>query len=206
MIYVFDLDGTLINSFDRHVKVLKNSMEICGIDFNIDEREYINYKKEGKNNKAYLKNILYLDDDSILRVTKKWEELIEQRPYTLLDCLYFDVMQVLDILSNKHDIYYLTARKEAVGLLQDLDRLGIAAYSKNTIIVNPKNALREKTEELYKLKSSNEAIVMIGDTEVDYEAASKNNCNVYIVNRGFRSLEYWNRLGVTTYENLLKLL
>ena len=55
----------------------------------------------------------------------------------------------------------------------------------------------------YKIKHPNEKIIIIGDTEVEYETALKNNIGYYILNRGFRSKEFLKqKLEIHTYKNL----
>lgn len=203
MTYVFDIDGTLVDSFERHITVLKDAMHSCNIEIKIDGQEYINYKCDGNNNKLYLRNVLHMSDRDIVKVCKIWELNIEREEYTILDSLYSDTKCVLERISEKADIYYLSARNNSIALLNELERFGISEYPKDIIIVSPQNALTEKTEALCKLKSSHSHPVwMIGDTEVDYMAAQKSGCEVYIVHRGFRSAAFWSKFNIETQKDL----
>lgn len=206
MTYVFDIDGTLVDSFERHIMVLKDALHRCNIETVIDGQEYINYKCEGNSNKSYLRNVLHMNDRDIEEVCKIWELNIEREEYTILDSLYSDAKYVLERISGKADIYYLSARNNSKALLNELECLGIIEYPKDIIIVKPQNASAEKTEVLCKLiDSCSHPVWMIGDTEVDYMAAQKSGCEVYILHRGFRSAVFWSKFNIEIHKDLLGL-
>ena len=45
-------------------------------------------------------------------------------------------------------------------------------------------------------------VLMTGDTEIDLAAAKEAHCGFYMLNRGFRNKAYWDRQGITSYEDL----
>ena len=97
---VFDLDGTLIDSFDRHSVVLFDAFKKYGItdcDW-FDEAEFRTYKRQGNATKAYLRHYSGLSDDMISDVAEFWRSHIEDEKYLQMDKLYADTVPCLEAL------------------------------------------------------------------------------------------------------------
>lgn len=191
MTFFIDLDGTIIDSFERHYLLLQQLLKKYGIEKYINKEEYFKLKKNGINNYNYLINYLSIEKDLSLLIKNEWIENIENEEWLKYDKLFNDSLDFLD--KNKDNkIVYLTARKNKKNTLTEIEKLGIKSYASDIYIVNSDKPIENKAEiiQRYKKKYYKEKIVIIGDTEVEYFAAKITNINYYILNRGFRSKEF----------------
>ena len=142
----------------------------------------------------------------------------------MLDELYEDSFVFLEkIRKPGNKIIYLTARQDRELVIEQLKKLKLHEYADQVIVVEPKNAKQQKTEEVrslcekygsFKEQKENkvplaelkESIVIIGDTENEYELAKALELPVYILNRGFRSREYWQERNVKSYADLREII
>lgn len=205
MIYVFDIDGTLVNSKLRHSVLLKDILIKYGktIPANFED-DYINSKCSGLSTKHYLIKKLGLDEELSQRITVEWVEKIEKEEYLMLDELYDDSIPTLESLFKKNKIYFLSSRSQPSLLKQELIHLDIMKYADKLLISRPADGASGKAKYIKKLKDENAdiEILVIGDTEIDYKAAVSANVKYYILNRGFRNCDYWNNCNVKNYDSL----
>lgn len=205
MIFVLDLDGTIIDSSQRHWFLLKALLKKNNIPIPANiEQDYIEFKRKGNSTKKYL-NLLGLSDELASSISKEWIENIENSKLTSIDVLYEDSMVFLEKLYEKyHKIFYLSNRKSKNNLLDTLNNLNIIKFAYDIIVTAPESGYKQKLDFLHNLKEqSNENIVMIGDTEVDYKAACEADIYYYLLNRGFRNREFWNSYNVKSYDSLI---
>lgn len=66
------------------------------------------------------------------------------------------------------------------------------------MVVSVENADVQKVSVL----QSNQIEIMIGDTEIDYNAAKLANCEFYAVKNGFRSEKFWKEKRVVFLEGI----
>ncbi len=196
MTYVFDLDGTLIDSTRRHWVLMESILNDHGIkvDNNFAD-DYMSYKASGNGGKDYLKNILNIDNELASTIQKEWISRIEDESMLELDELYDDALPTLSKI--KEPILFLTIRENAEGLKKSLIRLGLNDYE---VKILPHGESKANV-----LKEISDQVIMIGDTEIDYKAAIETGCNYYLLNRGFRNEDYWNELGIRSYKDLSEL-
>ncbi len=193
MIYVFDLDGTLINSTERHWRLMKLLLEQKEIPVpECFENDYMAYKSAGHSGLMYLKKCLHLDNSTAEALQTEWIRQIEEDPWLDMDTLYNDVKETLARIKDR--ILFLTIRNNADGLYRELKRLGIAQYETHVL----KHG--EKKADI--LRNLEDTCMMIGDTEDDYNAAEETGCRYYMLNRGFRSADYWKQRGIKSYPDL----
>lgn len=218
MIYVLDLDGTLIDSSERHYRLMQEilsgvapetvSERVSGKHF--DPVEFMRYKADGNNGSRYLTDRMELAEDAAHQIMALWQQQIEEERWLKLDVLYPDTLAFLDRLKQKHmKIYYLTARKNKEGLLRELERLKIADYAAEIQIVSPSGAREEKKQVvetlLAKVGEDAEAVCIVGDTENEYSLAKELNLPCFLLNRGFRSERYWKDRGVESLSSLYEI-
>lgn len=197
MTYVFDLDGTLIDSRKRHWMLMVDTLRKHGIRVGADfAYSYMKFKADGHNGKRYLTDVLNIEESVANDIQNEWILHIEDEVWLQFDELYDDVVSTLRKISG--DILFLTIRNNKDSLIQELMRLGLSGYK---VIVLPHH---EKKSEV--LKQFTEDCIMVGDTEIDYYAAMEAGCNFYILSRGFRSNKYWEKQSVISHENLSQLL
>ena len=208
MTYIFDLDGTLIDSRYRHVFLMKNILERHGISDcgRVEDGSYIEYKANGFSGRSFLRNILALDEQICEEIQEEWIHHIEDDELLFKDKLFPDTMstckRILDQAQNT--IFFLTARRNENGLKKELEHLGLNFFASEIAVVDPYE--KSKDTALKEIVKRSRKAMMIGDTEVDYEAALKADIPYYMLNRGFRSEQFWNCQRVTSYPSLESLM
>ncbi len=183
----FDFDGTIIDSRQRHQKVMAIILQKYG--FNTDVSDLVDFKSDGKNNIDWLisKGIPFSQADHI---NKDWIQLIENEEFLKSDSLYEGVVNTLRTLSENNDLYLITARNNKEGAMSQIQKSGISKYFSDIIIVpSNKNSAELKSKELRRL----EIDVFVGDTELDFQASTMADCHFYAVSQGFRSKEFLKR-------------
>lgn len=160
----FDFDGTLLDSRNRHIVVMRDVLSQFGKDLNVDD--LVEFKSYGKNNVDYLIS-KGIDKDTAKNIQKQWIENIEKQEYLDIDVLYQDAIDLLEKYHADNDLILVTARSNIDGLNKQVDKFNLRKYFKEIFIVNPgKNAAFDKSEIL----KSNKVILMIGDTNSDFMA------------------------------------
>lgn len=203
MIAVLDLDGTLIDSGERHEVLMHKLLQGTGYEDLYDGAEYMQYKADGNSGKNYLVNVLNMPVSEAEMILNKWTAAIETEEMIQKDRLYEDAVPFLEKL-KAHDfkIIYLTARQDKELLLAELRRLGIEKYANHTEVVNPSEAKDGKRIFLQDLKQSSHEVMIIGDTENEYRAGKECKISFFLLNRGFRSKTYWDRENIKSYSDL----
>lgn len=195
-----DLDGTILDSTQRHTVVLKDIL--LDLNQNISLQDYLEYKREGFNTESYLIH-KGINTDFAKIISKKWMQLIEKESYLNLDNLYFDSLPFLEKSFTDFDLILITARNNSAMAFSQIKKLGINKYFKYIFVVN--NGAKSSASKVDILRTYN-PLVIIGDTEVDYETAVSLNIKFHGLNRGFRSKLFWQQKGIdNTYDTLLKI-
>ncbi len=218
MIFVLDLDGTLIDSFARHGLLLEELLQEYAPEFHVRTAEYMDYKRSGHNNYQYLTECLGLPETTARKICHKWVEHIEDPDWLQYDKLYGDALPFLESIKSHGDqIIFLSARQNAASAHAEVRRLGLDQYADEIIFVNQTAQYPTKAAYLGKLLSSSAKsslflpvecdIIIIGDTEDEFGAALANQIPPFILSRGFRSSGYLSKvLGITkTFANLTEI-
>lgn len=208
MTIILDIDGTLINSSNRHYLLLEELLKSENMKVHLDKEDYLNYKRSGGNNLNYMISRLLLDEEVACKINQEWIAQIENKNWIKYDNLYEDTIDFLENIKKRNvNIYYLSSRHNKENLMDELEELGIKKYANQIYIVDTKNQIEEKRKIISKIKKEHQdSIYMIGDTEVDYYSAEKNNIKYMILNRGFRSKSYFDKINIKTYNNLFNVL
>ncbi len=194
----FDLDGTLLDSAERHKNVMNQALTIFNICLNTDD--LVKYKADGHN------NIEWLVKNGIERTTanaiqNNWIELIETDNNLLQDKLYEGAFSALERLSKTNELFLITARNNEKGTMEQLKRHGILQFFSGVKIIKPTaNASQAKADYLIEQKID----TIIGDTEIDMKASQIAGCNFKAVTHGFRSELFWRQYSVD-YFSLMQL-
>ena len=207
MIYVFDLDGTLIDSELRHGILIKKVLQEEGLAINASfVDKYIENKKCGKNSKIILKEEYGLDEGIINSIVNKWISEIESDEMLQYDKLFYDSLEILEKLrKSSYSIYFLSLRSRRDAAIKELNRLGIFHYATGIYIGDPLLGKQYKAKKLQEI-SLREEVIMIGDTEIDYEASEIARVSSYILSRGFRNESFLNKNGIKSYIDLSHLI
>lgn len=177
----FDLDGTLLDSRERHKRVLDVVLSNYAIE--IDTADLLSYKRTGCNNVDFL--VSKGMDESMARIVQRdWICAIEQEKYLAEDSLYSDAIKLLEKYDGWRRIL-VTARSNEHGLHETLKRLGLVKYFDEINVVNPGQcAFQEKA----RILTSRKALVFYGDTRSDYEAAKMADVRFEFRKNGFHAL------------------
>lgn len=193
----FDLDGTLLDSRERHSIVMDIVLRENNI--HLDTKDLVKFKSEKRNNLdwLYANNI---EKNIAEKINSEWITKIENEEYLLNDKLYPNVVEILKKLSKDNLLYIITARKSSENVIQQIKNLGIHSYFEDIIVVTGKNVELQKANALRQKGIQ----IMIGDTEVDYEAAMLANCKFYASKEGFRSESFWKNKNIefVNYESI----
>ena len=211
MIYILDLDGTLIDSSERHYRLMEMLLKEYVPD--VLERKtflpaaFMQYKADGNSGKKYLLECMGIEEKKADCIMAAWQQQIEEEQWQRLDRLYPDTKKFLErIRQEGADIYYLTARRKKTELFEELERLEIAEYPKEVKVVQPFHAFEEKKNFVRALMASVDAVkeqfFVIGDTENEYQLAKELLLPYGILNRGFRSKRFWDQKEIVSYGSL----
>lgn len=199
---IFDLDGTLIDSRLRHFIVLKEALSFYNIEYIswLEYNMFMDFKRSGKSTKDFLRRFEKINMDKIELVNNYWISKIEDDEFLKYDILYEDTIRILSKIHEKYEIVFLTSRNNRRGLINELHRLDIARYANSINVVSSPNAFEKKKAVIQKYDKGNTLI--IGDTEMEYNAALDLGMDFYILNRGFRSKTFWISNSVVSYDSL----
>lgn len=203
MIFILDLDGTLVDSSSRHCLVLEEILFRYGIN-GFDCCDYLTYKAFGPSTFEYLSLHLGVEKDLAKAISFEWAKSIEDEEKVLLsDRLYSDSIDFLKTISKNHNtIVFLTCRQSKKVLLKELRSLGIFPYASRIIVCKPNNGASEKNKAVFDLLNGNkDKAVYIGDSEVDLLAAKNNNVIFFPLNRGFRNKLFWDERKIDSYSS-----
>ena len=194
---VLDLDGTIIDSTKRHYLLLEKLLQDNSIYTNINPQDYLSYKRDGYNNYDFLTKKLEINPQIANEIQKKWVKDIESSEWISTDTLYPDTIKFLNELKDLgYNIIFLTARQNQKSLYKELENLSLTIFPNQIIVVQGSKikAFRD---------ISDYPKIMIGDTEMDFEAAKEANAPSYILGRGLRSPHFLHKLGIKKiYDNL----
>ena len=179
-----DLDGTIISCKERQSSLMS---DIVGADFDVES--YWFYKQNGDNNKTALIKLGY-DSYEVDIFCQKWLEKVESSEYLKFDRLLVDIVD----LSNRFSLVLITARKSEKHLYRQLKDLNIFHCFQKIYVVDPKNAVIEKSNILKILDCE----IFIGDSESDYEAAIIAGVDFIGVLSGQRNFEFWSNTSINS--------
>lgn len=192
----FDLDGTLLDSRNRHQLVMKDVLKNHHLDLAVSD--LVDFKSYGKNNMDWLLSNDVSESDA-KEINKEWISLIENENYLKNDVLYPGAMDLLEELSEENDLFLITARSNKTNAFKQIKNLGIAQYFTDVDVV-PSNTETStlKTERLRERKVN----CFVGDTESDYKAALIAGCEFKAVSYGFRNEKFWNERNIKYIRNI----
>lgn len=186
MIYIFDLDGTLIDSSERMYRLFCDLIPEC----DLSKEEYWNYKRNKVNHKKLIE-ILYLQLNFEM-FNNRWMLLIEDKHYLAMDKNYPDTIEVLSKLkTNDNDLYLLTARQSKKALMEELETLNLLDFFNAVLITEGKQS---KEDVLLEYARSNDNIlnkenIFVSDMGKDIQLGNKLGFDTVAISHGFMSEE-----------------
>lgn len=180
-VVAFDFDGTLLDSRNRHIIVMRDVLNLFNIDLDVDD--LVEFKRNGKNNLDYMM-AKGIDENVAKTVQKQWVRDIELSKYLENDVLYSDAIELLDKYSKNNDLILVTARANVDGLNAQIDKFDLRKYFSGIFVVQPgKTAAVAKAEIL----NAQNAILMVGDTNSDASAAKIAGAEFLFRENGFHN-------------------
>jgi phosphoglycolate phosphatase len=190
----FDLDGTLIDTSERHYRVYKNILDFYGIPNTLSKEEFWNQKRNSIKTVELLPRTS--SDKLIQKFMDEWLKRIEDKRYLKYDNLLPGSLDVLSILKDKADLTLVTLRNNRENLFWELSSFGLTKYFKEILVDSPVK-LKNKTTlvrgyiERY---SKGDNFIIVGDTEADISAGKELGMLTVAVNYGIRSKEFLTKL------------
>lgn len=182
-IVAFDLDGTLLDSRNRHIAVMNEILSRKKIAIPLED--LIDFKSNGNNNIDYLIS-KGLSATESATIQKEWIANIEKEDYLKLDTLYPDAKTILEQEGQHNDLVLITARSNKENLLQQLKELGLSDVFVKIAVVSGDNISQKKAQEIRKCN----AIRFYGDTYSDKKAADEAGVKFVYHENGFHSKKY----------------
>lgn len=195
-----DVDGTLLDSSARHERLLRDLLKETGIAWPVHAPDYLNYKADGHTTRSWLEAV-GISRSKAEKIAAAWQARIETEPYLAMDHSYEDAVAFLRALHEwQAKVVLLSARQDAGALRTTLQRCALLPLADEVVVVSPRRAVDEKAAVLRARAERGD--VMVGDTEADLEAAQCVGVRCLVLDRGFRSRNYWKRRGIPSLENL----
>lgn len=195
-VVAFDLDGTLLDARARQVEALRAA---C---LALDEPQPVyddfwNLKRGGETTAGALHQVGY-GRERAGRLSDWWVLHVEDEAMQLHDTLLPGAVEALDACRHgKFSARILTARSQPQFVRQQLARHKLLPLTDQVAVVSPANASAEKAAILLQW----EAVVLIGDTESDAQAAQLATVPFMAVTCGQRSSAFLQARGFDVFGN-----
>ena len=187
-----DLDGTLLDSHERHMVVLRAAADSLKISLSEDCIEgYLAAKRQGSSGYKVLKD---LGISQAGPLSKRWIMMIEEPRFLSLDVLFPRVIALLETRVAAGDRFTLvTARSNELSVYKQIEKLKILTLCEDVRIVKHGNNCSLGEAKAAACKQGGSIDIVMGDTEVDLEWANALSIPFVALHSGFRSKEYWAR-------------
>lgn len=191
----FDLDGTTIDTSERHYRVYRDILDSYGIQNTISKDEFRNMKGMGRKTVELLPN--GCSKSFIQKFEKEWINKIEKKENLKYDFLIPHVSDVLSILRDgKNKLILVTLRNNKENLFWELNNLKLTKYFEEVLVGSPLRFEEKSTliREYLKTAGKDRFITIIGDSEADITAAKKSGILSVAVTYGIRSEDFLHKL------------
>lgn len=195
-----DVDGTLLDSSARHIRLMQDLLQQDGCLWPTDAPDYLAYKADGHSSRAWLETAGFSAQQAA-GLAARWQAQIEAPVYLAMDRPYDDAVPFLQAVRQlPARIVLVSARQNPQALERTLADCSLLPLVDELLVVPPRHAADEKTARLRPRVVPGDC--MVGDTEADWKAAQQLDIPCYLLNRGFRSRRYWAQQGQPSYDGL----
>jgi phosphoglycolate phosphatase len=178
----FDLDGTLIDSRPRLYKLFQFLVPASELSFDA----YWNLKRNKKNHHHILTTMFGYDENKLQEFESKWMAQIELKEWLALDTPFNGVGEMLAHLSNKYQLFIVTARQSESNAIDQIEKFGWMYLFSKVFVTGQKL-------EKYDLLNNNVAVStndwFVGDTGKDIQTGKLLGINTLAVLSGFLNQE-----------------
>lgn len=182
-----DLDGTLLNTFERHYTLYKDILTKLNVkNTALSSEDFWNKKKEGIPTAQLLSDNLTTHQKETFQ--SLWLEEIEKKEYLELDFLFKDSLHVLPYLKSKSQLVLTTLRHNKSNLRWQIKKVKIDTFFKDVLIGSPQKVhIKEHLARKYISKFHLRAEYIIGDTEVEIQTGKALGIETIALATGLRS-------------------
>lgn len=178
-----DFDGTIVSNKKRLYQFFLDhapeQFRNC-----LTEDEFWLLKRMRINEIDWLNNVFKAEIDRTIYDAQKNKE-IESEIYLQLDYLIDPSEEALRKIAEQYNVVLVSRRTHADALRKEIDRLGVAKYLENIIIVPHDNTA--KSEYIRRTVQIHDDDILIGDTEDDIVCGKELGILTYFVKSGIRS-------------------
>jgi phosphoglycolate phosphatase len=189
-LYLFDLDGTLIDSADDIVEAVNYSLKKLGFQ-PLPKEEIIKHVGYGARN--LMKDVLKVNDEDLIdKATKLFREYYLSHPVVYTKP-YPYIPETLELIKQKGLFTGVVTNKIASVSEKILKKLGLIKWI--DVLVGAETTLEKKPSPkpvlyvLEKLNISNENTILIGDSEVDIQAGKNARTYTGLVLYGYGKVD-----------------
>lgn len=183
-----DLDGTLLSCAERHTALMRAAARRVGASF--DGTAFWMLKREGCNNRAALLR-LGLPAPTAGLMDSIWAMAVESLQWLTFDRRLVAAETLAAAVRRGHSLHLFTARRNAAHARQQLARCGLLAAFSTIDVLAPDRAATAKATAL----AARGCDLLIGDSEVDLDAARIAAIRVRAVSSGMRSPAFLHAAG-----------
>lgn len=177
-----DLDGTIVDSSDRHYQVYKKIVEkMGGVPMPKDEYWELIRDKANKDVILEKSNLASIGQSAYL--AQFINEIETEENLGFEKFISPNALSVLEKLNKNHKITLITLRKNREGALNQIKLLEIDKYVDEVVICSADKASEIKPRLTKNLKDN----IMVGDTEADIDAAKALGIKSVGLLSGFRN-------------------
>lgn len=182
--FIFDLDGTLIDSSERMYRLFQRLIP----ESIFSKEEYWKLKRNCINHKMIIDE--YFPSYNFDEFNRKWLNMIELEEYLVMDNNYSDTIDVLNYLNKIDKIILLTARQSINELLWELERLNIRKYFDEVYITESK---KTKLDILLQMSINNcKDVFFVSDMGEDIIIGKSLDFKTIAITHGFMSADKLN--------------
>lgn len=183
----FDLDGTLLDTRQRHYAVYADVLlELQKQALSLEE--YWSMKREAIPNVEILARTNAAD--SFDQFNRLWNTRIEERCYLQKDQIVEGALPVLTTLAEQRSLLLVTLRQSEESLHWELQSLGLNQFFESVLVACKPNADWSDKANLLAAKRIDPSSWLIGDTEADVLAARAAGLRCCAISWGIRSKEF----------------
>ncbi len=194
-----DLDGTILNSWRRHIVALESVCPRIKSEVSSFEEKFIDFKSNGGSTLEFLEECRIPSPDFY---NIHWIQIIENDELLQGDRLYPQALSFLKYITKHSVLFLATARKRKEAVLSQVDELGLSQFFKQVFVVKPGPiAGRLKADNFNDVNLD----FIIGDTESDLDWSQHCDTKFLAVDWGFRNTNYWNRKGIPNFSSFDKI-
>jgi len=189
-----DIDGTILDTQDRHYEVYKDIMKNSPQSI-LSPEAYWSLKRAGFSVFEILEQTG--NEEHTEEFVEEWMKRIETDEYLEHDIPFPKIYKIMDILAQEYRIVGVSGRKNRKSLIQQLNELDLDRYFDKVLSApSGEEPSRVKAELIRKDESfDDENSWIVGDTEADIEAGKILDINTIGVLSGIRNKRKMKELG-----------